>query len=77
MATTDDDQATLQLDSTVRKMMAGLAGAIEIPGEDTPGNAPDIRWATNLALDRLDNGLDPNYPPIALSSFMTRAPETL
>lgn len=81
-AVDDDGQPRLRTDTTLRRLIVALFGGLaaeqRILGEGTDGSDDDIAGATSLAMARLANGLDPEFPPISLGHFAYgSAPEVL
>lgn len=77
----EDNTPLFRSDSVLRASivvsLAGLAAEQRILGEGTDGNAHDIDTASQLAIQRLRNGLDPEFPPIALDCFAYKMPPAL
>ena len=80
--TGDDDRpmfvrASVHMNKIV-VLLAGAAAERLILGEPTTGSAHDVMMATNMAVDRFSEGMDPTAPAGGLSlDAFSRAPESL
>ena len=74
LALTPDDE---QRDAIVVYMAGMAAERLLLDGGPSQGAIDDIGRATNIALSRLDAGLDDAVPPVSLDQFGARASESL
>ena len=77
----DDDLPRFRRDSVLRSLivvyLAGPEAVRHLLGEGTTGAEHDLLAATAVAIQRVENGLDPAMPPISLAAWNYSVPDFL